>query len=241
MRTVPACGLLSLVLVAACQNHGSANAQLTSPSNTPRASSGPSVPPGQWIVSGTVSDLNDPGRRIAGVTYNAWIATQAFSYSYVWATGPHSTDSTGHYELVNVPDGAVVTLQLEAVGYTQQCASPVLTVHGDTTFDATLVSSDRLSASASSVPPSSPGMRTISGTIFESTPNGPRAVSGASVDFEPIEDFGAAFTSTDSQGHYLLCGIPAGEPADLGASIAGQVGYLTVNPRQTTGADIILP
>jgi hypothetical protein len=194
-----------------------------------------------WTVSGTVSDLNNPGRPLAGMYFNAWIQTPTLGYSYWWATGPHSTDAAGHYEVLSVPDGAVVSTQVGSGGYQQQCAVPVLTVRGNTTLDVALVSTDRVSASASSVPPSAPGMRTISGTIFESTSDGPRAVSGASVDFEPLEDFWMAVTSSDSQGHYLLCGIPAGQPAYISAASRGRVVYLTVNPGQTTGVDIILP
>lgn len=69
----------------------------------------------------------------------------------------------------------------------------------------------------------------------------PQAGAGASIEFEPLADFTTAATYSDSQGHYLLCGIPAAEPALLTARTPdGLSGHLTVNPGQTTGADIVV-
>lgn len=63
MKTGPVCGLLVLVVAAACENHGSPNGQVTSPSATAKAGTHSEiVPAGIWTVSGTVSDLNAPSR-----------------------------------------------------------------------------------------------------------------------------------------------------------------------------------
>jgi hypothetical protein len=86
----------------------------------------------------------------------------------------------------------------------------------------------------------SPGTRTVSGTVYLEA-NGIRTpATGAFVDFEPIEDFPAAVTVSDSQGRYLLCGLPSTGSADLGAAAGGQVAYLTVPAGETTGVDIVI-
>jgi hypothetical protein len=74
------------------------------------------------------------------------------------------------------------------------------------------------------------------------TTAGQQPVAGAYVDFEPVDGFLAAVTFSDASGHYLLCGVPAGETVDLGASLGpGRVGWLSVPPGKSTGVDIVLP
>ena len=51
-----------------------------------------------------------------------------------------------------------------------------------------------------------------------------------------------ALRRTPIQGRYLLCGIPEGTPAELGASVnINRIAYVTVAPFQTTGVDIEIP
>jgi hypothetical protein len=77
--------------------------------------------------------------------------------------------------------------------------------------------------------------------VYENAVDGRRPVPGASVDFEPVMDFPAATTYTDAQGRFLLCGLPDGTTAALGASLTmARVAYVNVPPHQTT-MDIEIP
>jgi hypothetical protein len=196
------------------------------------------VPPGNGAVSGVVYDATT-GQPLAGVSYSAWVETASLDYSYMWATGPHQTDAGGHYQLAGLAN-ATVHLQLWKDGYEQQCASPpVSVVGGDTALDAQMVAGAQL-FTTSAAWMTSPGTRVVSGTVYLET-NGTQApVAGAFVDFEPFEDFPAAVTNSDSQGRYLLCGLPATASAPLGASVGVRSTYLTVPPDQTTGVDLVI-
>ena len=86
----------------------------------------------------------------------------------------------------------------------------------------------------------SPGTRVVSGTVFLETNGTQTPATGAFVDFEPTEDSPAAITKSDSQGRYLLCGLPSTASAYLGAAAGGKVTYLTVPAGETTGVDIVI-
>jgi hypothetical protein len=58
-------------------------------------------------------------------------------------------------------------------------------------------------------------------------------VAGAAVDFEPFEDVPAAFTYTDGDGRFALCGLPENEKATLGVGSNGRVAYADIPPGQT--------
>jgi hypothetical protein len=182
-------------------------------------------------VSGVVTDAIT-GSPVAGVSYDALVDSGSFGYSYTWANGAHATDGAGRYQLVGLADGAMVRLQVWKDGYTQQCAAPVVVAHGDRTLDAPIVALTQVSASTSPVAPA-PGSRTIMGTIFRTTATGRQPVAGMFIDFEPVMDFPAARTLSDASGHYLLCGLPAGEMVELGTSTVS----ISVGPGVTT-ADV---
>jgi hypothetical protein len=112
----------------------------------------------------------------------------------------------------------------------------------DIELNVTLVSRARVSAAAASVPQPAAGYRNVSGVVFEDTPQGRQPLAGAFVDFEPVMDFPGAVTYSDSEGRYLLCGIPEATSEVLGASADGTIryAYVTVPPRQTL-ADIEIP
>jgi hypothetical protein len=159
----------------------------------------------------------------------------------MWANGARASDTAGHYELGNLPDGANVTVQIWKTGYVQQCAAPTFTVSGASTLDLRLVSRALVAADPASLPAPAQGFRNVSGVVYENTPDGKRPVPGGPVDFEPFEDFPAAVTYSDAQGRYLLCGLPDGAVAKVSASMTtGRVAYVDVPPHQTT-MDIEIP
>ena len=77
-------------------------------------------------------------------------------------------------------------------GYVPQCAPPQVTLLGDTQLDIQLVS--RANLSASTVQPTTAGLRSVSGVILEDTGTGKQPVAGAYVDFEPLQDLPVAIT-----------------------------------------------
>jgi hypothetical protein len=114
-------------------------------------------------------------------------------------------------------------------GYVQQCASPQLLIDKNHHLDAQLVAMRNVSASTDSVPPSAPGFRTISGTLYELTAGGRRPAPDAFVDYEPTADSPAAITYTDAGGRFLLCGVPRDRAATIGAALSsGRYTYHSV-------------
>jgi hypothetical protein len=174
-----------------------------------------------------------------GANVNAFIITGTFGYSYMWAYGAVLTDVAGHFRLTNVPADARVWFQTWKDGYVQQCAAPQVTVHGDTAMDLALVSKANLNASPSQRPVA--GFRSVSGVIVETTPTAKQPVAGVFVDFEPLEDFPAAITYSDSGGRFLLCGLPQNDTVLLGAGQGGRVAYANIPPDQSTDIEITLP
>ena len=219
----------------------------TAPSPAPLATVSSPFPPGSLVgpntVGGIVTEIAPQGSRpLGGVSVSAWVDLGRFAYSYMWANGARATDPNGRYLLANLPDGASVTLQVWKEGYVQQCAAPTFKAAGDTMIDLRVVSKALVSADPASVSPPAAGFRKITGVVYENSSDGKRPLAGAFVDFEPFEDFPAALTLTDPQGRYLLCGIPEGTPAKLGASVnINRIAYVIVAPFQTTGVDIEIP
>jgi hypothetical protein len=193
-------------------------------------------------ISGFVRETTPQGAKpVGGVTVFAWVelgAPGAGSLSgiagYSTLAG-ETTDSSGHYILANVPDGAAVTLQLSKAGYVQQCAAPTVEVRADATLDLQLVARANISADPSGVAPVDRTPRVVSGVVFESTPSGRQPIAGAFVYFEPLLDFPAATTTTDANGRFFLCGISNTQYASFGASAGvNRVAYVPL-----TGSDVV--
>lgn len=89
------------------------------------------------------------------------------------------------------------------------------------------------------MPPSAPGFRLISGVLYEVTAEGRRPAPDAFVDYEPIDDSPAAVTYTDSEGRFLLCGIPQARTATIGAALGvGRFAYRSVPPGPDASTEI---
>jgi hypothetical protein len=105
----------------------------------------------------------------------------------------------------------------------------------DVQQDAQLVSMAQRASSPEAIAAAAPGFRSISGAILDV---GRRPLYGAFVDFEPVEDFPAAYTYSDSGGRYLLCGVPDGEMVNLCADFRGHFACVSVAPGQSPRVDI---
>jgi hypothetical protein len=161
---------------------------------------------------------------------NAWIQLATVGYSYWYAHGKQTADAAGRYELDNLPVGARIYFQVWKEDHAQQCASPPLISDRDLSLDAQLVARAHISSSPDAVPPSPPGLRLVSGVVYEVIADGRRPASNVFVDYEPVSDFPAAVTYTDAEGRFLLCGIPSAESASIGAGQGFRVGYREVPP-----------
>ncbi len=228
-----------VVLASGCGAHSSKPASPISPtpvSSTPPATTGLQPPfqinQGPYVVAGRVVDEN--GRPLPQASLSAFIDQGTSGYSYTWVHGQVAADVAGRYQLTGLPVGVIVRLQAWQAGYVQQCASRVVTIAGDTTVDVELVSKTNLSSSRSTGAP-----RLISGLVAEVVDGVRRPVAGAFVDYEPIVDFHAAVTFTDSDGRYGLWGVPETETAEIGVASAGRVGWVRVAPNLNEAPDVV--
>jgi hypothetical protein len=212
----------SLVLAIAC---GGSKGTPTAPSQTP--------PPQPGSLTGIVAENGQP---IADVSVDAWIEAGygGYSYSYI-SQGPVHTDASGGYRMTRLPGGAQVWIQLNKDGYVQQCAASAI-ISGDLTMDVALVSTAHLTASPM---PSTPGLRSVSGTVVEMTATGLQPVAGARVFFSESLGFAPdenpfAYTYSDTTGRFALCGLPANDSIPLEALGGGKEGRASVAPGQTS-------
>jgi hypothetical protein len=236
---------VSGLLLAACSSSqratpiGPVAPSSTTPTAPVSAVSAPlsGVQPGLSALSGHVTEDSVP---IPGASVNAWVQqSDGFGYSYMWKHGPIVSDQAGRFELTGFPQGVTVQLEVWKQGYVQQCASPQVTISGDARVDAQLV----LRANVSATPRASDaGGRSVSGVVVQTTNGVKWPVANAFVDYEPVMDSPAATTYADSEGRFLLCGIPIDKPARLTASAGdGALGEVTVPAGSQTPVEIVLP
>ena len=201
------------------------------------------VPGGTRTLRGLVTERSASGssRPLVRAGVNAWVNTDRMSYSYWWwAMGAQYSGADGRYELSSLPENSMVIPGASKEGYAQPCAAPPMRMSADVEVDIELVPRTLVITSPESVI-NSPGFRSISGVIYEATSGGRRPVVDAFVDYEPYMDVPAATTYSDSNGRYLLCGIPMDEKASIAASAgSGRFVYTEVPAGQTT-ADLLIP
>jgi hypothetical protein len=238
---------VSASMAAACSRSQSP-APAPTVATTPAGLRGPRtpLPRGPNTLSGVVAD-NAPfgGHPLAGVFVNAWIDTGAVGYSYWFARGPMVTDAAGRYQMSGLPESATAWVQAwkdDRHDYVQQCAAPAVTLHGDLTADIQLVAKAKLAAASSSIPPSPPGTRFVSGVVFKTAAAGREPVAGAFVAFAPVVDSMAADTVSDAAGRYVLCGLPETRTVGIGACVqpCRDLTEVTVPPGISSGVDIEL-
>jgi len=237
--TLSAWATLSLGLLAGC--HNGSNAPSTAPTSAAGSQSGgPPSGAGSYTISGVVAENGQP---VANVSVNAWMEQLGGAgYSYWYLHGQVHTDASGGYRMTSLPGGAHVWIQLNKDGYVQQCAASAI-MSGDLTMDVALLSTARVTASPM---PSTPGLRSVSGTVVEMTATGSQPVAGAGVVFgagawpEPAEN-PAAYTDSDTTGRFALCGLPANDTVKLEGVAGTRVGYVSVAPGQTSDIQITLP
>ena len=130
------------------------------------------------------------------------------------------TDAAGRYVIARLPDGAPVWVTAHKDGFVQQCVATTV-MRAGVSLDLQLTSIASLSTAQ---PVSGAGSRTVSGTVFESTPAGRRPVADTLVSAYSEALYYAdpvAFTRSDVAGRYWLCGLSQARIPFLGAEKEG--------------------
>jgi hypothetical protein len=228
--TQPATLLCVALLFSACsRDHPTA----------PTAPTAPIVPTGPtFTLSGIITD-SVSGKPIPGAYLAIW--PEPFPTSGPgWSPGSGSTDATGHYKVSGWPDWTgTAWVQASKDGYMQQCVARA-TIQSDTSLDIALTAISNLAVDKSPAMAAAAGSRTVSGVVYESTPDGQQPVENAWVGWEAALDFVVAETRSDSAGRYLLCGLPEEHIDGLFAVKQGyhNVSYVSVDPGTDTVIDI---
>lgn len=114
---------------------------------------------------------------------------------------------------------ARILLQAWGAGYNQPCGSLVEFTGSNATANIELV------AETNPVVTLEPPAPALYGVVYELTSAGRQPIPGARVFFETAEDLVAATTTTDEQGRYTLCRLPALSAFQVVTPV--KTGYLT--------------
>lgn len=187
--------VVPLAILTACTE--SSQTLTAPPSPTPNA-----PPPALPSLSGTVVEWTPQGER-------------PLAEAFVWGfyhdlnVGPLlrqvRADEFGRYELT-LEAGARFQVLVTKQGYVQQCAQEIIV--GETShLNLPLIAETNLSSSRDSVPPSRPGFRMVTGLVYEANADGRRPLPNRFVFYDWGLD-AAAYTRTDNNGRFLMCGLP---------------------------------
>ncbi len=209
-RLLPAItGTSCLLLLAACSGGAGGEGpgrDIGGPASQPQE---PTPPPPEFIVRGEVFSY-DTG-MIANADINLWVQTPGFDFSYWWANGPLQSDGLGLFE-AQVPKSEIFLLGVSR-DFVQPCA-----VRSTVTQDIE-VRIEMLPVSALNVVnaprPQLSIEPSVTGTIFETTPNGRQAISGAELWAQDALETGLATTRSDLSGRFYLCNLPANTYVDI--------------------------
>ena len=185
-----------VLLAAACGGDSTRPVAPVAPS-TPTAA--PSPAPTSTTVTGIVYESTADGRRpLAGV---------AIDISVEYQSWPAQTSSAADGRYAWNGFASSHKLIAEKAGYSQPCRVPIVATSADQ--DVYLVSDDTLSTTG--IPSSMPIVHpTLTGRVFERTPDGTRPIARASVVLDFTGGMGwapSASTVTDAAGGYLLCNV----------------------------------
>jgi len=195
------------------------------------------VTPG--TIGGLAIERTEQGDRpLPGRAMHGWIEAEHVDRRLV-------TDGQGRYQIDSLTPGSRVWLSVSGNGPWSQCALVVTAVAGHLEFDV-VTTHDRLPPRPPV--PDAPGLRTISGLVYENTPLGRTPMPGAWVVYALTWSAGAAFgtavvhwTYTDGEGRFRLCGLPE---ASTGVVIASdpnseiREGRLAVPPGPSVSIEI---
>jgi Bacterial Ig-like domain len=177
-------------------------------------------------ITGVVYERTATGTTpLANVKIWAWVQYPKGSQNggAGYARGAVTSDATGHFVVDGLPD-ATISIQTDLQGYDQPCSTTIyLTAAGATTNLEMVSKSHPLPELATTLP-------SITGVVYEVTPNGRRPVAGAWIWYDLMGGMGlgGATTTTDENGRYAICNLATLPPwsPDLEA---GKTGYQWVD------------
>jgi hypothetical protein len=214
--------LFAVVVMAACDHR----AAPTSPS------SAPSPVPQNETISGVVwQHASDGVKPLGAASVSGWIQAPGSG----WRVGPVQTDSDGRYGF-QVPTNA--WLRVAVFAPFQPC---VVTISTSTNISHDVhIVADTAQLGAHLPAELLADVPTLSGVVFENTPDGRKPVSGARLEVDMLWGMGdvSATTLTDSDGRYVLCGLVGNSPY-IYASKAGFKGDGDVGTVSLTGVNTI--
>jgi hypothetical protein len=153
-------------------------------------------------------------RPYAGVNVWGWAQTGGSGQRI----GPVRADDNGRYAFQQSP-GSFVRVQV-AANY-QPCVAGI-SMSGDSTRDIHIIS-DPAQLGGNLPSELLANTPTLSGLVYEVTPDGRRPVAQARVELDMIYGMGdvSAATLTDAEGRYVLCGLGGHNSTYVYASKAG--------------------
>jgi hypothetical protein len=90
------------------------------------------------------------------------------------------------------------------------------------------------------VPRPAAGFRLISGVVYEVIGGERRPAANAYVAYDPLDGFPLAMTRTDTEGRFLLCGIPSDVSAVIDTSVNSHYAYVAVPPGPDASIEIVV-
>ena len=233
MRThpVPWLTVLGSLVIVGCSS--------SAPPATPIA---PTVPTAlaypNFTLSGVVTDSTS-GMPLQGVRVFVTLTTLSGMPSPDVRMTP--SDAMGRYQDSGLPIRGDTQWAQGSINddYVQPCAAPIVTDGNTRTLNIQLTRYANLSSSTPPTP-TAPNTRIVTGLVFKTIDGSRQPVAGAGVDFEPFNDFLAAFTRTDASGRYLLCGLPMSRIVLGASSTTSNATYLMVDAGSDALVDIEL-
>jgi len=179
---------------------------------------------GAYQISGVVSERTATGTMpMANVKIWAWVERGNNGYAH----GAVTSDATGHFVVNGLPN-ATIYLQADLDGYDQPCSTTIVLNGADASANVEMVSkSHPLPELAATLP-------SVTGTVYEVTPNGRKPIAGAWIWYDIMGGMGLgeATTTTDENGHYAICNLATMPPWSPDVS-AGKTGYQWVDQMVT--------
>jgi hypothetical protein len=196
----------SLVLIVCLS--ASTGCQSSSIPTSPTASAPPAGPPTTYTLSGVALGPTPAGPApVEGARVEIGDLRAYVGGLQVFTT----TDKDGFYRIAGLWAGST---GVRVIKYGYEVDSRNVSISSDTRLDIQLVSR---------------ALYTLSGMVFEGTPNGPVAVEGVSVYCDSCGEFGHTGVYTDERGVYGFPEVYDG----VTPLIIGKPGYVVVDPSRT--------
>jgi hypothetical protein len=235
-----AAGLCLLLVLSACSE------ELRPSPTAPTVPNVPSTPIAPtFTLSGVITERFS-GRPVDGA--RVWVEPFSLVLVRSWPpAGMRTTpsDRTGRYTISGIPSlGPAWVSTAQTWGdafrapYVHQCVTTV-TIEGDAMLDLSISSTTDLVALNASTGPTPPNSRTVSGTVFEITPDGRQPAGNVWVGWEASGSGDLmSETRSDAAGHYRICGLPRERITLSAAPAYGHVFYASVDPGSDAIVDI---